>query len=71
VFVTAIVVPPRFESFMPPPTPVLDAGSNAVDAGRRLPNINDDYTGEAPDIGLLERGFGAPHYGIRWAGQRF
>ena len=58
VFITAIAVPPRFESFMPPPTPVLDAGSNAVDAGRRLPNINDDYTGEGPDIGLLERGFG-------------
>ena len=71
VFVTAIAVPPTFESFMAPPTPVLDVGSNAVDAGRRLPNINDDYTGEEPDIGVLERGFEAPHYGIRWAGQRF
>ena len=71
VFVTAIAVPPMFESFMPPPTPMLDAGSNAVDAGRRLPNINDDFIGEGPDIGVLERGFEAPHYGIRWAGQRF
>ena len=71
VFITAIAVPPTFESFMPPPTPVLDAGSNAVDAGRRLPNINDDYTGEGPDIGVLERGFEAPHYGIRWVGRRF
>ena len=29
--------------------------SNAIDAGVRLPNINDDYRGEAPDLGVLER----------------
>ena len=56
---------------MPPPTPMLDAGSNAVDAGRRLPNINDDFIGEGPDIGVLERGFEPPHYGIRWERDRF
>jgi hypothetical protein len=68
VFATAIAAPRKFESFMPPPPPpVLDAGSNAVDAGRRLPNINDDYTGEGPDIGVLERGGETLHYGVRWS----
>jgi hypothetical protein len=67
VFLPAIAVPTKFESFMPPPpAPVLDAASNAVDAGLRLPNINDDYTGEQPDIGVLERGRDAPTYGVRW-----
>ena len=66
VFVTPITIPARFEWFMPPPAPVLDVGSNAVDAGLRLPNINDDYTGDSPDIGVLERGRDAPEYGVRW-----
>jgi hypothetical protein len=69
VFAAAITVPPTFESFMPPPPAlVLDPGSNAVDAGLRLPNINDDFTGDRPDIGVLERGREAPRYGVRWAG---
>ncbi len=32
----------------------LVPGSKAVDAGCVLPNINDGYTGEAPDLGALE-----------------
>jgi hypothetical protein len=67
VFMTNIALPPNFEAFMSPPVPVLDAGSNAVDAGLRLPNINDDYVGEEPDMGALERGREAPRYGVRWA----
>jgi hypothetical protein len=43
----------------------LRAGSRAVDAGVVLPNINDGFTGEAPDIGALERGRPAPGYGPR------
>jgi hypothetical protein len=66
VFLNPITVPARFELFMSPPAPVLDAGSNAIDAGVRLPNINDDFTGESPDIGVLERGREAPEYGVRW-----
>lgn len=34
----------------------LKSGSNAVDAGDRLPNIHDDYTGSAPDLGARELG---------------
>lgn len=43
----------------------LRPGSAAVDAGCRLPNINDDFTGNAPDLGALEVGRPAPVYGPR------
>jgi hypothetical protein len=67
VFHSTIAVPAKFEWFMAPPLPLtLHAESNAVDAGLRLPNINDDYAGERPDMGALERGRDAPAYGARW-----
>ena len=34
----------------------LEAGGKAVDAGARLPNVNDGFTGKAPDLGALELG---------------
>jgi len=37
----------------------------AVDAGCVLPNINDGFTGKAPDLGALEFGRPVPHYGPR------
>lgn len=40
-------------------------GSAAVDAGTILPNINDGYTGKAPDLGAYELGKDLPHYGPR------
>lgn len=43
----------------------LKPGSAAVDAGCRLPNINDDFTGNAPDLGALELDGPAPIYGPR------
>lgn len=43
----------------------LKAGSAAVDRGVALPNINDGFTGKAPDLGALEFGKAAPHYGPR------
>lgn len=44
----------------------LKAGSKAVDAGVVLPTVNDEFTGKAPDLGALEVGKPAPHYGPRW-----
>ena len=38
----------------------------AVDAGARIPTVNDDFAGNAPDIGALEVGRPQPHYGPRW-----
>lgn len=43
----------------------LVSGSNAVDAGVRLPNVNDSYRGAAPDLGCYERGVSARRYGPR------
>ncbi len=63
-----------FETFnipAPPPTPVpfqymtLRSTCAAVDAGLALVNINDGYSGTAPDIGAYERGSPLPQYGPR------
>jgi len=43
----------------------LRPGSVAVDAGVRLPNVNDGFTGRAPDLGAYEIGQPEPHYGPR------
>ncbi|MBY0380345.1 MAG: hypothetical protein K2W78_00265 [Xanthobacteraceae bacterium] len=48
----------------------LKANSSAVDKGDVLPNINDHFTGNAPDLGALEFGKPVPHYGpIVWPTQ--
>lgn len=44
----------------------LRANSKAVDAGLVIPTINDGYNGDAPDLGALEQGKPAPHWGPRW-----
>jgi hypothetical protein len=43
----------------------LKPSSVAVDAGCILPNINDAFTGKAPDLGALEVGQPVPIYGPR------
>jgi len=43
----------------------LRPGSVAIDAGVRMPGVNDDFTGRAPDLGAYEVGLPVPHYGVR------
>src|SRR5690606_24266823 len=43
----------------------LVPGSTAVDRGLILPTVSDDFSGAAPDLGALEIGKPAPHYGPR------
>ena len=43
----------------------LRPGSAAVDRGTVLPTVTDGFTGGAPDLGALEVGVPAPHYGPR------
>ena len=43
----------------------LKRGSVAIDAGAVIPNINDGFTGKAPDLGAYESGQPLPHYGPR------
>ena len=40
-------------------------GSVVVDAGERLPNVNDGFIGRGPDIGAYEVQQALPHYGPR------
>jgi hypothetical protein len=43
----------------------LTRGSTAVDRGVAIPNVTDGFDGRAPDLGALELGAEAPHYGPR------
>ncbi len=43
----------------------LTEGSPAIDAGCILPNVNDGYAGNAPDLGALEIGAEDVVYGPR------
>jgi hypothetical protein len=43
----------------------LKPGAKAVDAGVVLANVNEDFTGRAPDLGAYEVGKPAPVYGPR------
>jgi hypothetical protein len=43
----------------------LKPGSIAIDKGEVLPNVTDGMSGRAPDLGALELGRPAPHYGPR------
>ncbi len=70
-----------YDTFVNAPMPALDEptrlydpaeidlrlrrGSDAIDAGVVLPNINDVYNGLAPDLGAYEFGTEMPQYGPR------
>ncbi|MES1260249.1 MAG: hypothetical protein ABUS49_00840 [Acidobacteriota bacterium] len=69
LFASGLTAPNTYLGLMAPADASLAAGSVALDAGRVLPNINDNYQGAGPDLGALERGCPAPVYGPRPAGQ--
>lgn len=58
---------PSAEVGSPPVNLVLKAGAVAVDAGDLVPTVNDDFAGNAPDLGALEFGRPLPHYGPRYS----
>jgi hypothetical protein len=43
----------------------LRAGAAAIDRGIALPTVTTGFSGAAPDLGAIERGQPAPHYGPR------
>ena len=65
VFASGLAAPPGYRALLDPPDVTLAAGSAAIDAGQTLANINDDFTGAAPELGALEAGCPAPLYGPR------
>ena len=66
VFTTAVEFPASgpFPERAVPDLRIL-ANSAAADAGVVLPNVNDGFSGSAPDLGAYEAGAGLPHYGPR------
>jgi hypothetical protein len=70
---TSLSIADSFETFnvnqppasTPPHFMTLKTDCNAIDAGVVLPNINDHFTGSAPDLGSYESGLPLPHYGPR------
>lgn len=44
-------------------------GAPVVDAAQRLPNVNDGFLGNGPDMGAYEAGQELPHYGPRAEGE--
>ncbi|MEA3209422.1 MAG: hypothetical protein QOE70_2479 [Chthoniobacter sp.] len=58
--------PPQDENATQPAADLrLKAGSAAIDAGERLAGLNDDFAGQAPDLGAYEAGASLPQYGPR------
>jgi hypothetical protein len=68
VFASGLIAPASSTAFLAPQDVTLASTSNALDRGLVLPNINDGYTGAAPDLGAVESGCPAPIYGPRPAG---
>ncbi len=76
-----VVSEPPFRTYALPPTDEFQRGgplfrwqdqdwrlrpdSPAIDAGTVIPNVNDNFTGAAPDLGAYEQGQSSPHYGPR------
>jgi hypothetical protein len=46
------------------------SGGKAIDAGQKLPGMNDGFAGSAPDLGAYEANEPLPHYGPRPAATR-
>jgi hypothetical protein len=65
LFASGLAAPASYTTLMPPADASLAAGSIALNRGRVLPNINDNYQGSGPDLGALEFGCPLPTYGPR------
>ena len=48
----------------------LTPDSPGFDAGVRIPNFNDDFRGEAPDMGAFEAGSSQMQFGLNAYGGR-
>ena len=67
-FASGLTAPTNYRTLIPPPDVTLSATTPALNRALLLPNINDAFTGSAPDLGALERGCALPIYGPRPAG---
>ena len=65
VFASGLTPPASYQETLAPQDAALAPDSNAIDRGLVLPNVNDWFTGAAPDLGALEAGCAPPVYGPR------
>lgn len=65
VFEDGVVGPVDVAVAQEPPGFVPAPGSGAIDAALSLPGLNHRFLGAGPDIGAIEAGCPAPHYGPR------
>lgn len=68
IFANGLVAPASYGVTLPGQDVTLAATSNAVDRGVVFANVNDGFTGAAPDLGALERDCPLPLFGVRPAG---
>ena len=66
IFASGLTAPAGYTgTLMPPQDVTLEASSERGRSRHVLPNLNDGFTGAAPDLGALERGCPLPIYGVR------
>ncbi len=65
IFANGLAAPATYTVTLPAQDVTLAAASNAVDQALPLANVNDGFTGTAPDLGALERDCPIPLYGVR------
>jgi hypothetical protein len=56
IFLNGLTAPANYTTLVSPQSVALAPSSNAIDRGVVLPNVNDGYTGAAPDLGAVESG---------------
>ena len=64
-FEVPLILPPDYTTFWSNNNVALGQASVARDTGVVLPNINDGFSGTAPDLGAIEYGDAMPDYGVR------
>ena len=68
VLAAGIIGPATHTAAVTPLVPTLSTASPALDRGTVIPNIDDNFTGSAPDLGAIESGCDVPIYGPRPVG---
>jgi hypothetical protein len=68
VFESGIIGPATYTAAVTPIVPTLGAASPALNRGLEVSNIDDNFTGNAPDLGAIESGCDIPTYGPRPVG---
>jgi Chondroitinase B len=68
IFASGLTAPADYKPVLAAQDVTLAAGSNAIDKGLVLTNVNDGFSGTSPDLGAYELGCAVPIYGPRATG---